>query len=290
MSADVVCFGGAHIDCSAYSVGPVVAGASNPVRRRTSVGGVARNVAVRLAAAGISTALVSRVGCDSEAGAVVDDLARNGVDCSGVQHDDERPTAYYTALIDPSGELSVGWADMDVYEALTPATLQAALGDRADARGWFIDSNLPAATLQAIAASCPATTWLAADTISPAKAVRLKSLLGQIDTLFCNRMAAATLLDVAIDQQTTTELAAALTQRGVGTAIVTDGPRGLALATADGVRQLPPPVDRVTGDVTGAGDSLVAGTLAGLASGESIDDAILRGLAAARLTLSKRGA
>ena len=180
---------------------------------------------------------------DSEAGAVLDDLARNGVDCSGVQHDGERPTAYYTALIDPSGELSVGWADMDVYEALTPATLQAALGDRADARGWFIDSNLPAATLQAIAASCPATTWLAADTISPAKAVRLKSLLGQIDTLFCNRMAAATLLDVAIDQQTTTELAAALTQRGVGTAIVTDGPRGLALATADGVRQLPPPVD-----------------------------------------------
>ena len=290
MSADVVCFGGAHIDCSAYSVGPVVAGASNPVRRRTSVGGVARNVAVRLAAAGISTALVSRVGCDSEAGAVLDDLARNGVDCSGVQHDGERPTAYYTALIDPSGELSVGWADMDVYEALTPATLQAALGDRADARGWFIDSNLPAATLAWIAAHRPANAWLAADTISPAKAVRLKDVLARLDYLFCNRLAAATLLDVEVGKHATAELARALTARGVGTAIVTDGPRGLALATAGRVRELPPPVEQVTGDVTGAGDSLVAGTLAGLARGEAIDAAIERGLSAARITLSKRGA
>ena len=290
MNAEVICFGGAHIDCSAYSVGPVVAGASNPVRRRPSVGGVARNVAVRLSAAGVRTALVSRVGADSEARAVLDDLSRHGVDCRGVQYDDELPTAYYTALIDPSGELSVGWADMDVYEALTPATLDACMTDYANARGWFIDSNLPAATLQWIAAHCPPTTWLAADTISPAKAVRLKELLPRLDTLFCNRLAAATLLDVGVDDRPTTELASALSACGVGTAIVTDGPRGLALASAGQVRQLPPPVERVTGDVTGAGDSLVAGTLAGLACDEAIDQAIQRGLAAARLTLSKRGA
>lgn len=293
MSADVVCFGGAHIDCSAYSVGPVVAGASNPVRRRTSVGGVARNVAVRLSAAGVRTALVSRVGTDGEARAVLDDLAQRGVDCRGVQHDGERPTAYYTALIDPSGELAVGWADMDVYEALTPATLETDIAEHAEypqARGWFIDSNLPAATLQWIAAHRPPTTWLAADTISPAKAVRLKDVLPKLDYLFCNRLAAATLLDADVEERTTSELASALTARGVGTAIVTDGPRGLALASAGQVRQLPPPVEHVTGDVTGAGDSLVAGTLAGLACGEAIDQAIERGLAAARLTLSKRGA
>jgi pseudouridine kinase len=296
MNAEVICFGGAHIDCSAYSVGPVVPGASNPVRRRTSVGGVARNVAVRLAAAGVRTALVSRVGTDSEARAVLDDLERHGVDCRGVQRDDEHPTAYYTALIDPSGELAVGWADMDVYEALTPATLASDIGEQArhseyaGARGWFIDSNLPAATLDWIAAHRPAGAWLAADTISPAKARRLTGVLPRLDYLFCNRLAAATLLDIDIEQQATSELARALTALGVGTAIVTDGPRGLALATAGRVRELPPPVDEVTGDVTGAGDSLVAGTLAGLARGEAIDDAILRGLAAARITLSKRGA
>ena len=300
MNTDVICFGGAHIDCSAYSVGPVVAGASNPVRRRTSVGGVARNVAVRLAAAGVRTALISRVGGDSEARAVLDDLERHGVDCRGVQRDGDRPTAYYTALIDPSGELAVGWADMDVYEALTPATLDATLDAalidhegpvrHADARGWFIDSNLPAPTLDWIAAHRPANAWLAADTISPAKTVRLKGVLPKLDYLFCNRLAAATLLDVEVGKHATTGLARALTVLGVGTAIVTDGPRGLALATAGRVRALPPPVEQVTGDVTGAGDSLVAGTLAGLARGEAIDDAILRGLAAARITLSKRGA
>ncbi len=296
MNTDIICFGGAHIDCSAYSVGPVVAGASNPVRRRTSVGGVARNVAVRLAAAGVRTALVSRVGSDGEARSVLDDLAQHGVDCRGVLHDDALPTACYTALIDPAGELSVGWADMDVYEALTPATLETDIAEPAKhaeyahARGWFIDSNLPAATLAWIAAHRPANAWLAADTISPAKAVRLKDVLAKLDYLFCNRLAAATLLDVEVGKHPTTELARALTARGVGTAIVTDGPRGLALATAERVRQLPPPVEQVTGDVTGAGDSLVAGTLAGLARGEAIDAAIERGLSAARITLSKRGA
>ena len=290
MNAEVICFGGAHIDCSAYSVGPVVAGASNPVRRRTSVGGVARNVAVRLAAAGVRTALVSRVGSDGEARSVLDDLARHGVDCRGVQRDGEHPTAYYTALIDPAGELSVGWADMDVYEALTPASLESCIADYQDVRGWFIDSNLPAATLAWIAAHRPAGAWLAADTISPAKAVRLKGVLARLDYLFCNRLAAATLLDFEVSKHATIALARALTAQGVGTAIVTDGPRGLALATAERVRELPPPVEQVTGDVTGAGDSLVAGTLAGLARGEAIDDAIERGLSAARITLSKRGA
>ncbi len=296
MNAEVICFGGAHIDCSAYSVGPVVPGASNPVRRHTSVGGVARNVAVRLAAAGVRTALVSRVGNDGEARTVLDDLAQRGVDCRGVQHDDALPTACYTALIDPAGELAVGWADMDVYAALTPATLASDIGEQArhseyaGARGWCSDSTLPAATLAWIAAHRPAGAWLAADTISPAKAVRLKGILPRLDYLFCNRLAAATLLDVEPPQKTTLELAAGLSALGVGTAIVTDGPRGLALATAGRVRELPPPVDEVTGDVTGAGDSLVAGTLAGLARGEAIDDAIERGLAAARITLSKRGA
>lgn len=288
-AAHVVCFGGAHVDCSAYSHAPVIAGASNPVRRRVSIGGVARNVAVRLSGAGVATRLVSRVGADADGRCVLDDLIRHDVAGTGVQIDSELPTAHYAALIDPAGELVVGWADMGIYEAVTPQSLSATVATCQQACGWFVDCNLPETTLAWLAAQCPATAWLAADTISPVKAVRLKAVLARLDYLFCNRLAAATLLDDSVEQ-TSARLASALCARGVGVAIVTDGPRGLALARADAVIELPPPVERVTGDVTGAGDSLVAGTLAGLAAGHEIMESIERGLAAARITLGTRGA
>jgi len=289
MSAEIVCFGGAHVDSSAYSQVAVVAGASNPVHRRTSIGGVARNVAVRLAGAGVTTALVSRIGADADGRCVLDDLTRHGVACTDVQIDPDLPTAHYAALIDPAGELVVGWADMGIYDHVTPPSLAATIARCQPVGGWFIDSNLPAATLHWIATQCPATTWLAADTISPSKAIRLKGILAQLDYLFCNRLAAATLLGVSVEHKPAS-LARELTACGVGAAIVTDGPRGLALGTANAVLEYPPPVERVTGDVTGAGDSLVAGTLAALAGGQTIFEAIEHGLAAARLTLGRRGA
>jgi pseudouridine kinase len=289
MAAQVVCFGGAHIDCSAYSLSTVVAGASNPVRRRTSVGGVARNVSVRLRGEGVAVDLVSRIGEDAEGNAVLADLAGHGVGSLHVQRDPAIPTANYSALIDPDGELSVAWADMAIYDAVTPETLDAEIAKLPPASGWFIDSNLPATTLAWIASRCPQGTWLAADTISPTKALRLREVLPRLDYLFCNRTCAATLLDRP-EKPASAELARGLTALGLGAAIVTDGPRGLALASDQALLELPPPVEVVTGDVTGAGDSLVAGTLAGLVAGEHITRSIQRGLAAARVTLGRRGA
>ena len=78
--------------------------------------------------------------------------------------------------------------------------------------------------------------------------------------------------------------AAALRERGAETVVVTDGGRGYAVATASGVEKLPVvPADQV--DITGAGDSMIAGTLFAMLSGSGIADATRVGALVAALTI-----
>jgi pseudouridine kinase len=105
---------------------------------------VARNVAINLASLGCRVLLCSRVG-DDEAGRQV---RSQPVDTSLISISERRPTASYTAVLEPDGELVLGLADMDVYEELTPSVLLPALPTLREASLWFLDANLPAATIE----------------------------------------------------------------------------------------------------------------------------------------------
>src|SRR4051794_28562466 len=125
--SSIACIGAAHVDRRAHALGPVVPGSSNPVRIGTASGGVARNVAENLARLGCAVSLVSRVGSDPEGAALRAGLADLGIDIAGLARSDTASTASYTALLDPSGELVVGLADMAIYDELTPAALEPLL-------------------------------------------------------------------------------------------------------------------------------------------------------------------
>lgn len=253
MPPRVVCFGAAHVDIQARSFGAIIAGDSNPVRTTRRHGGVARNVAAWLARLDCEVYLITRLGADPEGDGVHAGLVALGIDGAGISRSATAPTASYTAVLDPAGELHVGLADMAIYDEITPALLDAGLAALAGADAWFIDTNLPAPAVAHLADRIPAGTLFAGDTVSVAKAARLRGACPRLALLVTNTAEAPAL----IPSSSPTDAASKLHAAGVEHVVIGCGARGVLHASGNQVTGHPTPPARVV-DVTGAGDALAA--------------------------------
>jgi len=74
------------------------------------------------------------------------------------------------------------------------------------------------------------------------------------------------------------------------TVVVTQGAQGVWRADGGSVAHIPLAESVKSVDPTGAGDSFNAGLLAGLVQGDSLENAIHRGIAVASLCITKAGA
>ena len=191
-------------------------------------------------------------------------------------------TAGYTALLDPAGNLVVAFADMAIYDGFDGARVAEAA---AGAIRWFVDANLPATAIAAIAASKPDGCLLAADAVSVAKSERLQGVLPALDLLFASRDEAVALTGLGDPAAA----AARLRMAGVGAVVVTLGAGGALVDDDAGVTSLAAAPAAIH-DVTGAGDALIAATLDGLDRGQALVAAVRRGIVAAALTIAKQGA
>ena len=173
-------------------------------------------------------------------------------------------------VLTPEGELALGLADMAVLDGLLPSGLAGYADLFQDADWVFAECNLPASSLAWLASRAmgEARYRLAVDAVSVAKSARLPRRLDGIDLLFLNRDEAEALVGPLPPAETTEALRVA----GADAVVLTLGAAG-ALAQSDaGVVRVPAVPARIV-DVTGAGDSLIAATLAGLTSGASLADA-----------------
>jgi pseudouridine kinase len=282
--------GGAVVDRKLQLLAPAVPATSNPARAADCLGGVARNVAENLARLGVPVALVTAVGDDPGGQAVRAGLEAAGVAVSGVRVVPGAQTAQYVAVLDPGHELVIGVAAMDVLDEIREADLDAAWPGSG---GWLVlDTNLRAGVLaHALRRARADGVPVAVDAVSAPKVVRLPADLRGISVLFCNRAEALSWLalhtrgqvaEVGGDDGT---LARRLHAAGAAHVVLTRGADGGLVAGEAGVTEVPSvPCDPV--DVTGAGDAVVAGTLAGLLRGEDLPAAARRGMALASLTVA----
>lgn len=277
----IACIGGIDVDRKAHVIDAVRPGSSNPVRVSSCPGGVAGNVARNLAHLGCSVALFSIVGTDPTGENLLRELQSASIDVSSMRRSAHRPTASYTAVLDPEGQLFIGLADMEIFEELDAAWADAISPRLADCPLWVVDANLPAITIERLLTAHKGRATVLADPISIAKSVRFRKVLSKIDVLFPNRLEAAELTGLAVKSRDNAARAAAeLCRLGVSTVVLTLGADGIYLAGGRTTKFIPPiPAPRIV-DVTGAGDALVAGYAFALLSGGAEDPALL-GLAAA---------
>jgi pseudouridine kinase len=199
------------------------------------------------------------------------------VDTSGVRLVPGATTGQYVALLGPDGDLLYAAAAMDVLDGIGPPDVD---------RGWrdpdwlFLDCNLPAPTLAySLDRARRAGVPVAVDAVSTPKVQRLPRDLGGVTVFFCNQAEALAWLGLSA-VESPARLTVLLRAAGAAAVVMSRGERGV-LVDDDHVPALPADVR----DVTGAGDALVAGTLAGLLAGRGLRSAVAAGTAAAALTV-----
>lgn len=287
-AGEIVCIGGALVDRKFHLDGASVPGAPSVCGRTVvSFGGVARNVAENLARLGLRARLISVAGDDRDGRALIDDLVAHGIDASGVARAGGVSTAQYLAVIDAAGQLTFELADTGIFDRIDGALVARAQPDLARAAWVFADTNLTADVVGALVAGARKASYrLALDAVSVPKASRLPPSLSGADIVFLNvAEAAAYLGEHGVAPAGAEARAAAIRARGVRRAVVMDGAAGVVVAEAGRVERVPAArANRVT-DVTGAGDALVAATLARLCAGDDLVRAVRAGTDAAARTL-----
>jgi pseudouridine kinase len=294
-SADkpVLVIGGAGVDIVGRLKSDLHIDTSNPAQIRYSFGGVARNVAENLARLGHPVRLMTAVGQDDPANALLDGLTAAGVDIGAVLRSGDGNTGVYLAVLDPAGSLQFALDDMRIIAGLTPQYVRQHAGLFEDASLLFIDANLPKETLRTVMSLArQAHLPVCADPTSVLLAHRLRPYVSRFFMVTPNINEAAFLCDPlqqVSNRRQALDAAKCMVGQGVGVAIITLAGRGLCYATSE-VSGYIPAIRTEVLDPTGAGDALSAAVIFAILNGMQIDEAMRLGVAAASLTLRYRGA
>ncbi|MGY2895018.1 carbohydrate kinase family protein [Deinococcus sp. UYEF24] len=288
-SGAVLVAGGINADVLGRTLAAPSLYTSNPALAGVTPGGVARNISehlARLLPTGLPVKLLGAVGTDPLGAGVLEATAAAGVDVSGVLRLAGQ-TGMYLAVLDHQGELHIGLAAMTLTDSLTPEVTADWNAQVAGAALLVLDANLPAETASGLLRTARESGVRAVlEPVSAPKAARLwAELRTQPLDLFLVKPDRAEL--EAMTGQADPSLAAQmLLDQGVQNVLLTLGAAGSVLYRAG-----QPPIQTAAPqtsvlDVTGAGDSLVAGLCAALARGLSLPEAVKVGHACAALTVA----
>jgi pseudouridine kinase len=284
----VSAIGGANIDIHGRSNQALRQNDSNPGNVHLSAGGVARNVAENLARLGVDCQLTTAIG-DDEHGKILQKLSRDaGIDMQFTQVIQAVATSTYLSVLDDEGDMLVGINDMSIMDHLTVERLQPQLAMLKQSALAVLDCNLPGDTLGWLAESLVAIPVFA-DTVSAAKAPRLKPHLQAIHTLKTSTIEVEALTGLGAGSQGQLQnIAAQLHSQGVERVFITRGEDGMFFSTKDGrgIRKLSR--EQQIHNSGGAGDAFLAGLAYSWLQKLPLEDTLQFALAAADITLSDR--
>nr|WP_321459985.1 carbohydrate kinase family protein [uncultured Cohaesibacter sp.] len=277
---DILVIGGAHIDRIGRSSARLEAGQSNPGILTRNVGGVAGNIARCLAKLNWAVALSTITGKDDDAELLRQQLLEARIDTSLLWSHASSRSASYTAIEDTDGSLVAAIADMGIYDSYPVDRISDIMDVFPSPASIVADTNLPPSVLEMLAKS-KGGHQLVVSAVSGPKANRARSILCDIDLLFCNEAEAAILADEYADLPALPEI---LMDAGVKSGIITKGNAGLTAWQGGKSWSLPAPPVKVKSS-NGAGDTLTACVLHALLLKVPFEKALSYGMAGASLSL-----
>ncbi|HVD27545.1 MAG TPA: sugar kinase [Mycobacteriales bacterium] len=289
---DVVVVGDVMVDVLAAMSGPLARGSDTPSAVTTAGGGSAANVAVWLAAQGVPTSYVGRVGDDALGRESVAALTDCGV-TAWVSTEPDLTTGTCIVLVEPGGERSM-LPDAGANATLTAADLpQRAFrpGGHLHLSGYTLlnpgsrDAGLAALSMAAAADMTVSVDPSSAAPLAELGAARFLSMTRGVDLLLANRDEAAVLAGTSDPHLAAQQLGD--TYREVVVKLGADGAmwqQGFIGASAPAERG----VEVV--DTTGAGDAFAAGFLASWLLHPEPETALAAGCRLAARAVSRVGA
>jgi len=281
----VCVIGGSNIDIQGFPKNKLIMRDSNIGKVKISLGGVGRNIAENLARLGVETRLISAVGDDPYGHMILDEARSIGLDMSESLVLKGEATSTYLSILDETSDMAVAIAHMDSIERMTPGFIKAKKALIDNAQLVVIDTNLPYDVLETIVSTFRKTDFFL-DTVSTAKAAKVKPLIGKFHTIKPNKLEAEILSGIKINSEADMKQAAnILHAQGVKRIFISLGAEGVFVSDeGKAARYQAAPVTMV--NATGAGDAFMAGLAAAHLMGKSTKEASYIAMAAAAIALS----
>lgn len=281
----VYCIGAANVDRKYYLLCDLVEKTSNPVVSSSSIGGVARNIAENLGRLGLSTYLITMSGQDPEWEMISDHTSPYVQLDHSISNKDLR-TGTYTAVIDQTGEMTHGFADMEVYSDLTEAVLSQKAGDLQKAACIVADLNLPKESIRYLLKLAQIhKVPLAIVTVSRAKMTHLPRQLDGLEWLITNRDESLAYFDLAEEEISNQALVEKWLSLGVKHLVMTNGIKEVCYGSPGQYQTFKVEPSQKVVDVTGAGDAFAASLIFSWLSDFTLDQSMKMALANSKATI-----
>ena len=265
------------------------------VHERRHNPGASGNAACNAAALGATVHMVGFVGEDANAGTVRHEFEARNVNTSHIATDPNRPTNTY-------GKLRAGGHNIPTQEVLRTDTPKPTLID-GETEAKIIESiKALAPEVDAILIGDQVSSTITEDILKTiidcanehglvtiADSRKRAGMFSGVDVVVPNDAEAGLAAGIEVTDEDSLHTAGAALLKTAKNALVTLGPKGITIFTADGTVQDVPirPVQVI--DVTGAGDTVAAAVILTLAAGGTLYDAAVLGNLAAGIAITQEG-
>jgi pseudouridine kinase len=285
-SGEYVCIiGGTNMDIQGFPSGKLVLRDSNPGEVKMSPGGVGRNIGENLVRLGVETRLVTILGDDLYGSKLLEEARLIGLHIEDSLILKGQPTSTYMSILDESGDMALAISSMSIYDSMTVSFIKKKKHLIENARVCVVDTNMPGEVIEYLVTNFRETTFFL-DTVSTAKAVKVKDFIGYFHTIKPNKLEAEMLSGIKITDEASLALASEhFLSKGVKRVFISLGEDGVYYNNGKKSGHLRSPKINVV-NATGAGDAFLAGLVYCSMEDMSIDDSAKFAMTASILALS----
>lgn len=283
---DYVCvIGGSNIDIQGKPQNPLVYKDSNIGEVNISLGGVGRNIAENLVKMGVDTRLITVIGDDIYGQKILDEARHIGLNMTESLILKGASTSTYLSILDHTSDMVLAISHMNIYDRMTIDFIKGKSHVIENAAFCVLDTNLPREVIEYIVTTFKETKFIL-DTVSTAKAQKVKDLIGYFHTVKPNRIEAEILTGVSIETtEDAKDAANVLHQRGVEKVFISLGEQGVLVSDRTECFIAQAPKVKII-SATGAGDAFIAALVLGLLLEMDNNETAQLALAASAIALS----
>lgn len=253
----VTVIGGVNMDIHGFPKSKLIPGDSNIGTVKMSLGGVGRNIAENLVRLGIETKLIGVLGDDIYGSKILEESSLIGLDTRDCLILKGESTSTYLAVIDETHDMSVAISSMDIYERMTVDFIKDKKHVIDNSELVVLDTNIPVDVIEYLSNNHRSTDFFL-DTVSTAKAKKVKHLIGNIHTLKSNKIEIESITGIEINNEQSLKLNCEyLMNKGVKKVFITLGKNGVFYCDNTTMNHIKA-VNVKPVNTTGAGDAFMA--------------------------------
>lgn len=249
--------GGANIDIQGFPQNNLILKDSNPGKVKVSLGGVGRNIAENLSKLDTKTKLISVIGSDIYGKKILDEANFFNIDMSDSLILNEASTSTYLSILDENGDMISAIAHMDIFDKMTVEFIREKRHTIENSKMCIIDTNIPSNVIEYIVTNFKNVDFFL-DTVSTAKAKKVKDIIGYFHTIKPNKLEAEILSGISINNDDDLKRTAHyFLNKGVKRVFISLGSEGIYYNDGKYENKISIPQIKVV-NATGAGDAFVA--------------------------------